>query len=254
MTYRSYLGTAKQWKRRAVKGSRVVKRTLRDRYLTANKRGASSLKYGQLYKDVMMLKNTINAEKKYIDTASVASTVGQYLNGASGELVLDISPVIAQGNAYNQRNGISIKLNGLYLRLQFLQQTNTVNQIKIHIDVLYSKGKPQSTADVLTGMYDVDNISGMRDYNAPRNPNQFGDYQLICSRKCTLKPDSIAGQTGITNMQIPLKLNRHMRWDTAGILQEGQVFMYIRADNGDKGAPLTGVSSFYTTRFSYFDN
>lgn len=216
-------------------------------------------KYGRsnrmkLYQEVAAIKKLINVEKKYVDVTSIVSSFAQVNGAGEGALTLDITPTIPQGSANGQRNGNSVKITGMYLRAQIRSQANQINLFNYAIDIVQCKGKPQVTSEILTGMYDADPISAFRDYNAPRNPNQMTDYMVISSKKRTLKPDTITGQTGYQDIHTPLKVNRHIRWDNTGTLQEGQFFMICRGNVGDIGAALTGVNIYYTIRYYYVDN
>lgn len=233
------------------KYSRPIKRTLKKRYIRPK---TGTIKYGKIYKDVMTLKRLINVEKKYVDVTSIVSSFAQVNGAGEGSLTLDVTPTIPQGSANGQRNGNSVKITGMYIRAQIRSQANQINLFNYAIDIVQCKGKPQVTSEILTGMYDADPISSFRDYNAPRNPNQMSDYIVISSKKRTLKPDTIAGQTGYQDIHTPLKVNRHIRWDNTGTLQEGQFFMICRGNVGDIGAAQTGVNMYYTIRYYYVDN
>lgn len=208
----------------------------------------------KLYKEVGMLKRMVNAEKKYVEGNINGQGVAQLFNGADGIYCASVTPAIAVGAAYNQRNGNSVRLSGLYIRGRFTQQTNQINALRYWVDLVTVKGAPQSTANIISGVYDPDSLSGVRDYFCSRNPAQYTDYRVISSKKYYVKQDSLATGSSNVDFCLPIKLRHHIRWNTGGTIQEGEIFIIIRGDFGDAGAPLTGCFFSASFRLSYFDN
>lgn len=209
----------------------------------------------KLYKEISAIKKMVNAEKKVAERNLTGVGVAQSNSGADGIYCSSITPTISQGNGFGERNGRSIKLSGAYLRGKFTAQTNTINKIKYNMTILRCVGKPQTTTEINTGMFNADSISSVRDYFAPRNPDAYGDYRVIASRNYVLYPDSISGQTGIVDYMMPLKLNHHIRYqNNTSTIDEGELFVIIRADSGDSGTPLTGAFWQMSIRFTYYDN
>jgi len=196
----------------------------------------------------------VNAEKKYVESNIVGNAIGQLQNGSDGVQCLDITPLPAVGNTFQQRNGNSIKLSGLYFRGQVLAQTNLLNSLTIKMTIVIAKGMPQTPTQIVIGMYDIDSLTGLRDINCSRNPAQFSDYRIITERTIKLHPDNITGQQAIYNFHIPLKLTHHIRWNTSNVVQEGQMYLLLRASNGDSGSPATGAFFSSSSRLSYYDN
>lgn len=195
-------------------------------------------------------------EKKYVNFGTLDLRIGQLDGvGFDGVDVNEVTPLIVQGTNYFQRSGNMVKPTGMFIRFNASQQVNTVNTIQYNISMYRVVGYPQNGPQVLVGVFDTDPITGFRDYNAPRNPNAFKDYRCVFSRNYTLKPDSIAGQTGIMDMHVPLKMNNYtMRWDTAGAVQEGQLFIIVRANSGNyNAASNTGAVLKMSYRFTYTD-
>lgn len=198
-------------------------------------------------------------EKKYVNFGTLDLRVGQYEStgpSVDGIDCVELTPIIAQGSAYNQRVGNAVTPTGMYVRMKVTQQANTVNVLQYNVTIVRVKGGNQSAIDVFAGMYDVDNISGFRDYNAPRNPNQWKDYSVIFSKNYSLRPDSVTGATGTMDMHVPLKLKGYtMRHDVStGAVTEGQLFIIVRAASGNYStAAQTGALMYLSYRFSYTD-
>lgn len=242
-----------------VKARKTVKKYARKAYRKVVKPYVSKRKgYNnrmKLYKEVSAIKKMVNAEKKIKTTQLFGVGVAQLANGVDGIYVSSITPTISQGSGYDQRTGRSIKLSGAYLRGQFIAQTNAVNKLKFNMTLVRYVGKIQTISDISTGMYLQDTISGVRDYFASRNPDQFTDYKIIASRNYVVQPDSISGQTGRTDYMMPLKLNHHIRYSlNTNTIEEGELFVVIRADSGDSGIPATGAFWQMSIQFSYYDN
>lgn len=233
------------------KTKKIYKKVLKP-YLNKKKGYKNRMK---LYNEINQIKKVINAEKKAKDTFLNGVGVAQLNNAVDGIYCNTITPVISQGSGYDARTGRSIKLSGAYLRGKFVAQTNTINKIKFNMTIVRYVGKTQTTSEIISGMYNADSLSGIRDYFAPRNPDSYMDYRIIASRNFTLYPDSISGQTGIVDYMMPLKLNHHIRYSlNSNTIEEGELFVIIRADSGDSGTPLTGAFWQMSIRINYYDN
>lgn len=234
------------YSKRATRNKKIIRKTKPKRKTTSLARKVNAL-----------ARRLPVPEKKYVNFGTVDYRIGQRDGvGFDGVDVNDMTPIIVQGTNYFQRIGNMVKPTGMYVRFNATQQVNTVNTIQYNISIYRVLGLPQTGPEVLTGVFDTDPITGFRDYNAPRNPNSFKDYRCVFSRNYTLKPDCIAGQTGIMDMHVPLKMNNYtMRWDTAGNVQEGQLYCIVRANSGDyNAASNTGAVLRMSFRFTYTDS
>ena len=213
-----------------------------------------------IVKDVMFLKSVLNPEKKRYEIANNSAAFGQTLNAAltTGALLTQFSfgTGIVQGTSSSTRNGNSIKLNSIIFKARFHQQANTASPIRYKVVIFTCKGAPQTTANINanTAFWDYNGFSGVIDYNSDRNPDQFTDFQVLGQRTGKLIGDTLASQIQYTDMTIPIKCNKHMRWDNAGALQELPIYMYATADTGDAGVAATGLLMEYTARTYFYDN
>lgn len=198
-------------------------------------------------------------EKKYINFGTLDLRVGQFESAGptvDGIDCVELTPIIALGTAYNQRVGSAVKPTGMYVRMLVTQQTSTVNVLQYNVTIVRVKGGNQTVNEVFAGMYDPDTITGLRDYNAPRNPNHWKDYAVIFSKNYALRPDSVAGASGSMDMHVPLRLQNYtMRHDIAtGAVTEGQLFIIVRAATGNYSAATnTGAIMYLSYRLSYTD-
>lgn len=234
------------------KNTRRVYRKVVKPYVNKKKGYRNRMK---LYNEVNQIKRMINAEKKQKSVFINGAGVAQLSNGADGIYCNTITPVITQGSGYDNRTGRSIKLSGAYLRGKFTAQSNTVNKVKFNLMIVRVIGAPQTTATIVAGMFNGDPLAGVRNIFAGRNPDRFVDYRILKSKNYTLYPDSITGQTGIIDYTMALKLNHHIRYSlNTNTIEEGELFVIIRADSGDSGTPLTGAFFDMSIDFTFYDN
>lgn len=198
-------------------------------------------------------------EKKYVNFGTIDLRVGQFASAGptvDGIECTEITPIIAIGANSNQRIGNAVKPSGLFVRMHVTQQVNTINLIQYNVTIVRVKGGRQTAVQVFPGMYDTDSITGLRDYNAPRNPNQWKDYAVIFSRNYTLRPDSVSGANGSMDMHVPLKLKNYTQRHniSTGEVEEGQLFIIVRAASGNYDpAVATGATLYLSARFTYTD-
>jgi len=84
---------------------------------------ASKNSMSKIAKDVMMIKASLNVEKKYIDSGEVIKGgVGQVDVNAQGYLPLDLTPILSQGVGESQRVGNSVKMTGIVLKMNCAKQ------------------------------------------------------------------------------------------------------------------------------------
>ena len=77
----------------------------------------------KIAKDVMMIKASLNTEKKFVDTDElIKGNVGQVDGNAQGYLAVDLTPQIVQGVGERQRVGNSVKATGLVLKMNINKQ------------------------------------------------------------------------------------------------------------------------------------
>lgn len=231
-----------------------------------------NLNVSQIAKDVMMLKSVINSEKKRTTLGAgsfeSAHFCGQVNGSSSGHQILDISPSsIAQGTDYNQRTGNSIKLHSLVIKGQFIQMTNTSQKVRVSVDIFMRKTDVASPAKLLAEVYSLNPFPStpVLDYHSVRNPDFYGDYMLLASRRLYVASDTVSPQTNAcVNYTIPIKFGPkvHAKWTTAGAYESVQIFYVVRLDSGNQASTAssivnipTGVAEtglFHVNQWQYF--
>lgn len=233
------------------------------------------LSTARLIKDVALIKKSLNTEKKIYDIPmnNTSYVVGQVYaqdtatNWVSGHYIADVTPIPAQGVTYQTRNGDSIKLSGIYGKIQFYQQGSCVSMVKGVIEFVKVLGTPiTSTAFMSAYLQPNDFIKAQAskdiyDLNASRDVDSFKNFRVIRRIPFNLKADATSSDNVITNKTLSLKTNHHVKFDkNTTTVSNGQIFMVIRVDSGNSGnTTITGnpqslpiVTSFSGLRFSYY--
>jgi hypothetical protein len=253
-------------------GARAVGRVVRKRYI-----GKGKLKTGQIYRDVMMLKSMINAEKKRIITVIQNQPLGQVRGNDTngGVFTQDITPVPVQGTTYNTRSGSSIKLHSTFYQFQITQQSANISPISGIIEIYLIKGEPAFPNDMIVERFVPNAFSSpatLIDKAATLNPDTFNKYKLIRRKPFYIPGDQQSSQLYFKTFTLGLKYNRgnghHIRYDlNTTSIQQGQLIMVIRCDSGNcstltastftnipQSAVSTGLLLNYTQTHYYYDN
>lgn len=252
----------KKFVKKAVKKARrKVGQAITKRYY-GNKR----LNIGQIAKDVAVVKKLMNVEKKrwILSVSNVA--VGQVLGNLSGYYQTDLTPFPASGSGYNQRDGSSLKVVSYHMQMQFITQSAAVGRTNYRIMIIETLA---GTFNPVSAYLDNTFVSGsIVDYNSQINPDQFGRYKIIQSKRVSIEPDSVTGQTAYRTMSLGKKHQVYIRFslDTTTVTNK-RLYMLILADNGNAstttastltGIPSTAINTGATVSFNwtayYVDN
>jgi hypothetical protein len=258
--------------KRAVKSA---KRFVKKRYnIGKKKRGGPNT--GQIAADVMKLMTMVNAEKKIYNLPLQSNLVAQVAINLTGAQCFDVTPMMAQGADQFQRNGISIKLHSQLWQIQIQQSSGALSGNTLHMELWYNSGPTRDQATLLTDMYDPSIFSGVIDMTSTRNPDHFKDYRLLRKFSKKLHDPAYAGDLVNATFTIPIKFNRgkghHLRYTGAGYtnyladVQSGQIFLIMRADNGNRSpstastlpvavtAVSTGILVKWANKTWFYDN
>ena len=257
------------------KAVRKAKKYVKKRYNVGGKRSGGVNKEA-VVADVMKLMSMVNAEKKIYQLPLQTAFVGQVAVNLTGAVCLDITPMMAEGADQFQRNGISVKLHSQLWQFQVLTEGSAQVANKVHIEFWYNTGTVLPQATLLTNTYDPSIFSGVIDMTSTRNADHFGEYKLLRKHTAYLKEQSIAGVISNNTFQIPIKFNKgkghHIRYTGTGStnyqtdVQNGQIFMILRAENGNSSglvastlpvaitATSTGVKCLFANKTWFYDN
>jgi len=252
------------------RGLRKAGAALKKRYMAkpGGRKSTGGVRVAKMAKDIMYLKSVLNPEKKRFEAAlDVATKIGQ-INATNpagtvvitdGSYFIDCTPVPTQGVTYSTRNGASIKLHSSIWHFQFVQELNTISEIKLTLELFDVDGETYTGFNYIKERYLVnpfvkDTISGtpigVRDKNSQINPDNFMKGKCIARRNLTLKADTVSGARNIIDLKLPVLYNKgkghHVRFDKDGqAVEHGQLLLCIRADRGNIGTVtatnVTGV-------------
>lgn len=259
---------------------KVVKKFARKRVwkpYTQLKGGRGYSNRMKLYKEVAALKKVINAEKKSINTNYTSNLAVAQVNGnVSGHYTGVFHPVPASGSGSSQRTGASIKLHSFFVNMQITGQSAMTAGMKLLYEVYLVKGTPFGTAaDFSTSVFQPTQfISGNAtiDMNAQYDPDYFGRFQKIFSKRITMIPDATSSMVNVKTIKFGGKYfggkGHHLRFDndTSNIVN-GQLLYVIRADRGNcststastlTGIPITAINTGVTINWVcthyFYDN
>ena len=263
MVFRAAKKVYKKYKKGGVrKVARYAGKKIYNRY--------SSGGLSQVAKDVSMLKNLINVEKKYLDN-TYSDSVGQVLGNLTGVVYKDITPIPVQNVAFNGRTGQSIKLTSATINIILNNQSAQRVGQKVRFEIYQVKGDPKTLTGINNELYDINPLTTIVDYMSNRNPNNYGDFKLICRRKVYYPTEQHSGSGAAARqktLKINLKLNHHLRFDKNSLtLVAGQIFIFAVTETGNSSIAIpstlpnianvavnTGIDYDISARFYYVDN
>lgn len=259
------------------KARRKVGQKITKRYYNKSNK---SINVGQIASDVMRIKKLVNVEKKRI-TLAYSNAVGQFANLLNSFNILDITPVPVENVAYNGRTGASIKCVSYHMDVQYIHQGSTTQPCKGVMYVVLNKGAPLATVSDLqtfysnmfvpnpfiTGYGGTVGATGIIEYNSSFNPDYYGRFKIIQSKRFYVPADSISGQPMYKTVKIGKKWQHHIRYNKdSNTVVNGQLLLITLVDSGNAGGvsssltgvPTTGSSTAITQNINlvhyYVDN
>lgn len=229
------------------KGARYAKK----RYMRKGAGYGSGVRLNKLASDLRLLKNSLNTEKKYADQQQVI-TVGQVNGGVGGEHCAHILPTITHGTGgIANRVGNSIKLTGISVKFQVIAQDSTfrVAEGKFRFIIFEPKDQNQTAILSLQTLYDPNQITGLYDYNAERNIEEFKNFRIICNK--TFKVPDGNDAIGAATLQptffsrhFSLKMNHHVKYENSGNTQvAGKLLWAVLFDHGNCSTSVISTNS-----------
>jgi len=243
-------------KKTAKKAGGLVKSALKKRYVAKS----GDYKYNQMFKDVMMLKNMVNAEKKNADITDTTQYGFAQNNGlASGAIQFSIVPTMAQGIGEDNRIGDSVKIVSMVFQAEV--QTNsffTLQDTRYKIYIVRQNANPAGATLAIGDFLEPNVFSGVIDYNSNRNYQHFTDFEVlgVINGKLGQNQNDSINQVRKNQHKIARKVDFHIRYEkgTNNIIQN-QVYAFAVADSGDRQVGGTNIIKLqYSTKFYFYDN
>ena len=257
------------------KARKSIGRALGRRYVKKyQKAGLKTMNYNQISRDIMMLKNVVNAEKKIFEQKYSTYSTAQVDVNNSGMSIVDITPLIAQGATQSTRNGASIKLHSALYQFQLQQHTAATLANKIIIEFWINKATQLDVVTARDYLFSPSTFNSIVEHTSSRNSDRFSEFRLIRRVIRTVPTDSISAEQTITTFDVPIKFNsgkgHHVRLNSSASsysdILNGQMFMTMRPSVGNmsfttpstKDVPLTAANTGVFVRFAqkvwYYDN
>uniref|UniRef100_UPI004047FD5A hypothetical protein n=7 Tax=Bacteria TaxID=2 RepID=UPI004047FD5A len=197
-----------------------------------------------LAKSVQDIKSRLNVEKNYVDLASIGASVGQVNANAEGAFYQDILPNISQGDGQGNRHGNSLKLTGMSFPLQLYGQGNCQGPRKVRMTLLKitSADNGVSAQEAFEHYWDLNPLTGVRDFNAPKNyrSGTHDGITAVRSKTFFIRPPSVLSGTvdaevGIVSTKFNIKLNQVLRYHAnADVQPKGlRYVIVIQVDSGN---------------------
>lgn len=203
----------------------------------------------RLIKDVMMLKDMVNAEKE------------MYSQNITG----DVSPTspygpvaitnVAEGTGHGQRDGESIKLHGYQWDIRVLSQTSAVAPRYVHIYLVKYIG-PRGTAPNINTFFQAD-MDGNYSTYSKRNPDHYTSYQVICRKNVFIPADTVSGVQMYKQVKVygRFKGKTHQRYNGAlatNLITDQMYVIAVSSDGTIGGATANTIQS--QLQISFYDN
>lgn len=227
----------------------------------------------------------INCEKKEIGMYVQGLVLGQaFVVGGlaqSGHYMSTLfTPSPSNSTLDSGRVGDEITVTGMYNQLQFIQQSNAITKIRGRIYIV----SPTLRSSYATATIDkflnpnpitfAANGQVLYDLTSSRQSDNFQNWKVIRTMNFNVSPD-LASTTQKMNLTIPCNLKFKKGWkvryDSAGNVAEGQLYMVVVVDSGNASAvafsgtgtggtsgimntdTLSGLSFQYYSRAYYVD-
>lgn len=220
--------------------NRFVKRAGRQakkRYVRkGRKTNLRGLNYGQIARDVRMLKGLVNAEKQNADfsvNTPVPFAQQASSGGPTGAKILSIHPTVPQGFGEDQRKGDTYKICSMLFQAKIRSAANTADiNYKIYICRKPTQRLTATTTGDLANLLVNNPFTGVIDFNSLRNYEQYKDFVVIKMIKGKINgSESASSNVNVRQVICPLKLNFHTRYDKGtNTIEHNELFAVFVAD------------------------
>jgi len=213
-------------------------------------------------------------EKKRISAAFSATdyTMGQVAGNANAYYAADVTPLVSQGDAVNQRAGSLISVCSLHMTLQLRQMSAATSPVKITFYLVYCRGF-NTLANIVPSLWNTNNYIGVGtqiyDTGSDMNIDNIANYRILKKFNAYLKPDQFTGQQMPLAKTVGLKFRKplNVRYDgNNNTVNNGSLHLVAFASNGNASTatastlanvPVTAINTGqfinYNIKFYYTD-
>lgn len=204
----------------------------------------------------------INCEKKEVGVYNADLSNGQIYT--DGSAIINSGHYLTAGLTFNASNGTTditrigdeVMISGLYNEFQFQQQANATQKIRGKI-YFFTPRIGSTNVSVTVGTFLNPNGfifsatgNNVYDYMSSRNMDYIRDYKVLRIKRFTISPDlASTTQKMITTLKCGLKFKKpwKARFNSAGQLVYGQIWMLLVFDSGNSGTVAAGAGANTTS-------
>lgn len=188
-------------------------------------------------------------EKKFAEVV-VSGGVGQVNNDAQGAFIQSILSTIGQGDGESQRIGNSITATGIVFKQQFFKDSSASGARRVRTHIVRTLDPSMSTTDILEAVFDVNPMSGVRDYFSNLNYTMMRDKRVkILGSAQTIMDTSGDSNPSTGIITIPVKFDDEtIRYSADGETLPASIRYHCitTCDLGNRGSATSGLSVFVT--------
>jgi len=167
----------------------------------------------QVAKIKSSMSKAVEVKRNYATNGPLVLTCGQVNVDNTGARAIPLLIMnMGAGVTDTERVGVKVKLIGISLRCQLIQQSAGVAPGRYIMDIYRTNEFAANEASLLSLLYNVDSVSGVVDANSTRNndiivskTNPQGVYTPIYSKSIYVAPDTFSGNTMYKDFKIFIK-------------------------------------------------
>lgn len=204
----------------------------------------------------------INCEKKESNLYAPSQNVGQFYAASSGAnptsahyLSNFITALPSNSTTDTGRIGDEYSITGMRNIFQFSHQANTSQTIRGRMMLIAPRLGVSGTSVTIDKLlvpnpvayYGNGALFSIYDYTSARNVDYLKDFQVIRSKKFVIPGDSASlSQKVVKTIDFNLKFKKKpwvVRYDTAGNISFGQMWLLIVVESGNSGANVPSANT-----------
>ena len=231
---------------------RKGKRYAKKRYMRKGAGYGTGVRLNKLSKDIRLIKDSLNTEKKYAQQQVVFTAAQAYGASLGGEHAGLVLPSISQGTGgVANRVGNSIKMTGLAVKFQLIAQNDNFRVAEGNFRFVIFENMDQNEGSIqgLQKLYDPNQITGLTDYNAERNLAEFKNFRILCNKRFKIPNGNTTGnatyhEPTFISRHFGLKLNHHVKYDGTSTDQiSGRLHYALLFDHGNHSTSVVSTNT-----------
>lgn len=207
----------------------------------------------QVAKMKSSMAKSVEVKRNYLTAGPLVVTCGQVNVDLTGARAIPFQIMnLGAGVLDTERVGAKVKLIGISLRCQMIQQSAVTAPGRYILDIYRTNELTATESQLLSSLYNVDSVSGVIDANSTRNndiivtkTNPQGVYTPIYSKSIYVRPDQFTGQLMYKDFKIFIKRQDILQYIGATTAYPNNVryIMCLRAQCGNSNATTASTLS-----------